>query len=327
MTATAPPPPPPPGPGPGGGQLPPLVRLGEATLVSVAQVDLQGNIWTGVMILAGIFAKGWTTGVFALLGTVSAIVCARLLGADQESITEGLQGFSGCLTGIALVLTLGNHPWTWVLTVFAGAACCLVTAALATLLGGWGITGLTAPFCLVSGAVLLAAPAFTRLTHQGPAAALPTAAQGPTGLSWHDLWHGFFTNIAEVFLLDTWYSGVLMLAGLFLAGLRVGLFTVAASLVAILTAWALGAPASLVSGGIYGYNAVLVGIALGVTFLRPGPAEALYALFGCVVSCVLTAASNGWVAPFGGHTFTWPFIVTTWLLLLAVPAFKQIRRR
>jgi len=229
---------PPPGPAPAGRPLPPPLRLAEATLVSVAQVDLQGNIWTGVLILAGIFAKGWTTGVFALLGTVSAIACAQLLGADRESITEGLQGFSGCLTGIALVLMLGDHPWTWVLTVLAGAACSLVTAALTTLLSGWRITGLTAPFCLVSGAVLLAAPGFTRLTYRGAAAALPTAARGATGLSWHDLWHGFFTGIAQVFLLDTWYSGVLMLAGLFLAGLRVGLFTVAGSL----TGWALGAP-------------------------------------------------------------------------------------
>jgi len=322
MTVAAPPP----GPAPARKPRPPLLGLVESTLVSVAQVDLQGNIWTGLLILAGIFAKGWAAGVFALLGTVAAITCAQLLGADRESITEGLQGFSGCLTGIALVLTLGNHPWTWVLTVLAGAGCSVVTAALATLLGGWRITGLTAPFCLVSGAVLLAAPGFTRLSYQG-AAALPTAARGATGLSWHDLWHGFFTNIAEVFLLDTWYSGALMLAGLFLAGLRVGLFTVAGSLTGILVGWALGAPATQVAGGIYGYNAVLVAIALGATFLSPGRAETGYALFGCVLSCVLTAAFTGWVAPFGGHTFTWPFIVTTWLLLLALPAFGQIRRR
>ncbi|MFF1924166.1 urea transporter, partial [Streptomyces sp. NPDC058221] len=30
--------------------------------------------------------------------------------------------------------------------------------------------------------------------------------------------------------------------------------------------------------------------------------------------------------PFGGHTFTWPFILTTWALMAAVPLLPRLRR-
>jgi urea transporter len=98
----------------------------------------------------------------------------------------------------------------------------------------------------------------------------------------------------------------------------------AGSLVGTLTAWAVGAPGDLVTEGIYGYNAVLVMIALGATFLAPTAINMAYAVVAAIFSTLMTASLAEFFAPFGGHTLTWPFNLTTWAFLAAVPVLHAI---
>ncbi|RPE28999.1 urea transporter [Kitasatospora cineracea] len=295
-----------------------------ASLRGVGQVDLQAQPLTGALILAALWAAGWQVGLFATLGTLIATATAYALDVDRGSIGQGLQGYSGCLTGIALVGSLGHHPATYVLTVVGCAVTTVLTATLATLLAPYRLTPLTAPFCLVSGVMVLGAPSFARIWHGAPApVANPTS--GDTGITFSDLWHAFFTNVSQVFLVNSWYVGLIMLAGLACAGLRVLLAAALGSVAGIVAAWALGAPTAQISSGIYGYNAVLVGIALGAVFLAATPWNAGYALFGAALSTGLTAAITSLFTPFDGHTFTWPFILTTWALLAAVPQLPRLR--
>ncbi|PWS48618.1 urea transporter [Streptomyces sp. ZEA17I] len=296
-----------------------------ASLRGVGQVDLQPLIWTGLLILAALWSAGWKIGLFATLGTLVSTATAYALGVDRSSIAVGLQGYSGCLTGIALVVSLGHHPATYILAVVGAIVCTLLTAALTTLLGPYGLTALTAPFCLVSGVMVLGAPSFSRIWNGAPDP-VPSPTTGDTAITWDDLWHAFFTNVSQVFLVDEWYVGLIMLAGLACAGARVVLSAAAGSVTGIVTAWALGAPTELIRNGIYGYNAVLVAIALGAVFLAGTAANGAYALFGAAVSTGLTASLTSLFKPFGGHTFTWPFILTTWVLMAAVPLLPRLRR-
>ncbi|MEE1742729.1 urea transporter [Streptomyces sp. BE147] len=295
-----------------------------ASVRGVGQVDLQPGAWTGAVILLGLWAAGWETGLFATLGTLISTATAYALGVDRSGIALGLQGYCGCLTGIALVSSLGHHPATYVLAVVGAIMCTLLMAALTTLLAPYGLTALTAPFCLVSGVMVLGAPSFGRIWHGDPAPVSSTTS-GDTALSWDDLWHGFFTNVSQVFLVDDWYVGLIMLVGLALAGVRVVLFAAAGSAVGIFAAWALGAPAELIANGIYGYNAVLVAIAVGAVLLAGTVWNAAYALFGAAATTGLTASLTSLFKPFGGHTFTWPFILTTWVLMAAVPLLPRFR--
>jgi len=295
-----------------------------AAVRGVGQVDLQPVIWTGAFILAGLWVAGWQIGLFATLGTLISTATAYALDVDRSSIALGLQGFSGCLTGIALVTSLGHHPATYVLAVIGAIMCTLLTAALGTLLTPYGLTPLTAPFCLVSGVMVLGAPSFRRLWRGAPRpVASPTT--GDTGISWSDLWHAFFTNVSQIFLVGQWYVGLIMLIGLACAGVRVVLYAAAGSVVGIVAAWALGAPTKLIAEGIYGYNAVLVAIAVGAVMLAGTVWNAAYALFGAAASTGLTASLTSFFKPFGGHTFTWPFILTTWALMAAVPLVPRFR--
>lgn len=296
-----------------------------ASLRGFGQVDLQPGLLTGVAILVALWVSGWQNGLFATLGTMIATATAYALAVERSGIASGLQGYAGCLTGIALVSSLGNHPATYVLTVFGAVMCTLLMAALGTLLKPYGLTPLTAPFCLVSGVMVVGAPSFSRVWHGDPASVASTTT-GETGWTWTSLWHAFFNNISQVFLIDSWYVGLIMLVGLALAGLRVVLYAAAGSVLGIVAAWLLGAPTALIANGIYGYNAVLVAIALGAVFMANTPWNAAYALFGAAVSTGLTASLTSVFKTFGGHTFTWPFILTTWVLLAAVPLLPRLRR-
>ncbi|WNI16189.1 urea transporter [Actinacidiphila sp. ITFR-21] len=295
-----------------------------ASARGVGQVDLQPGAWTGAVILLALWTAGWEIGVFATLGTLVSTMTALALGSDRSGVRQGLQGYCGCLTGIALVTYLGHHVATYVLAVVGAVVCTILMAALSTVLAPTGLTALTAPFCLVSGVMVLGAPDFGRIWHGAPAAVSSTTGGG-TGLSWDDLWHGFFCNVAQVFLVDKWQVGLIMLVGLALAGARVVLFAGAGSIVGMFAAWALGAPTRLIANGIYGYNAVLVAVAVGAVLLAPTPWNAAYALFGAAASTGLTASLTSLFKPFGGHTFTWPFILTAWVLMAAVPRLPRFR--
>lgn len=296
------------------------------TLRGVGQVDLQAKLITGVVITIALFSSGWKAGVFGLLGSAVSTGTSIVLGVDRRKIYYGLESYSGALIGIAAVTFLGLHLSTWLVAISGGIACAILTATLGTLLGTWSIPALTGPFCLVGSAIAIGGPGFERIWHGGPSAALPDVTSGSTSITFGHLVESFFTNVAEIFLIADWWAGLIMLVGLFLASTWVGLMATAGSVIGTLTAWALGAPGEQITQGIYGYNAVLVMIALGATFLARTPINMAYAVVCAIFSTALTATLANFFAPFGGHTLTWPFNLATWAFIAAMPVMTAITR-
>jgi urea transporter len=295
-------------------------------LRGVGQVDFQASVWTSAVILAALWVESWEMGLFATIGAVVSTLTARLLAVRHDDVTQGLMTYCGVLGAIAMVVYLGHHPSTYVMAVSAAVMCTLVTATLNHLLVPVGLRAFTGPFCLVSLVMVLGAPSFERVWHGTPATAVTPATPSSPVVSWTDLWQGFFTNVGQIFFAGTWYVGLIMMVGLFLAGWKVGLFTVVGSVTGLLTAWALGAPAALIGEGIYGYNAVLTALAFGVVLLRPSAWNYGYAVLAAAASTGLTASLSVFFKVFGSHTFTWPFNITTWALLAAVPLLPRITR-
>lgn len=294
------------------------------TVRGIGQVDLQEKLITGAVITVALFSAGWKPGVFGLLGAGVSTATAAVLAVDRERIFHGLEGYCGALIGIAAVTFLGAHFSSWLVAIAGAIACTVITAAMGTVLGSWKLSPLTGPFCVVGSAIAVGAPAFERIWHGGTEAALPSATAGSSSVTVGNLLESFFTNVSEIFLIDKWWAGLIMLIGLALASSVVGMAAAAGSVIGTLTAWLLGAPAELIAEGIYGYNAVLVMIALGATFLARTPINIAYAVVAAIFSTALTASLANFFAPFGGHTLTWPFNLTTWAFLAAVPAFAAV---
>ncbi|MFE2373267.1 urea transporter [Streptomyces sp. NPDC059398] len=293
------------------------LRLGQVQLRGIAQVTLSANPWTGLLFTVALFAEGWRTGVYGLLGAGVSAATAALLGADRGNIVKGLDGYCGCLTGLALLVTFGSSGRTVLLTVLGAAVCPVLSAAAGRIFGRVGLPVLTAPYCLVAGALVTALPT-------APAAAGATARVGGfTTLSAADAGRAFCDNIGQVFFLDKWYAGLILLVGLLITSRAAAVAAAAASALALLTACAAGLPADRIAQGLYGYNGVLCAIALAATFLTLTRWTAGYAALAVVASVPFTAAWEAFTRPSGGSPFTWPFVVTTWLFLAAGPALGR----
>ncbi len=134
-------------------------------------------------------------------------------------------------------------------------------------------------------------------------------------------------GVAQVMFQDNPLSGALFLAaigwGSYAAGVpRIALAGLLAVVVATLTAQWLRVEEAPLRAGLYGYNGVLVGLALAA-FLAPGALMWVYVVLGAAVSVVVMLATANAVRPWGS-ALTFPFVLTTWLLLLATYGFSGL---
>lgn len=296
-----------------------LPALADTVLRGLGQVMFQNNSYAGLLFLLGIACNSLVFAGGALLGTLSSTLAAIVLGADRQTVRNGMFGFNGGLVGIALLGFLDPSPLVWACVVFAAASSTIVMAALLAALAAARLPALTAPFVLTSLCVLLASARFGHLQATGllPPASLPKAAALDGAVTASTLGEGVLTGVGQVFLQDNILSGAVFTLGLFVASRRAGLAALAGSFAGMLVAWGMGAAEPALRAGIFGYNSVLVAIALSGAVLAPGRAATAWALFAALVTPFVTAATAAALEPFGMPALTLPFVLVTWTFLLA----------
>jgi hypothetical protein len=90
-----------------------------------------------------------------------------------------------------------------------------------------------------------------------------------------------------------------------------------------LCALALGESSATIAEGLANYSGVLTAIALSVTFLRSSVASWVYAAIGAAITAVVTLLMTD--ATDAPH-YTWPYILTTWVLLVVATFIPALRR-
>src|SRR5271166_331733 len=135
-------------------------------------------------------------------------------------------------------------------------------------------------------------------------------------------------GVGQVMFQDNPLTGLLFLAavawGSFAAGApEVFVAGILAVVTATLAALWLRVDRPTLNAGLYGYNGVLVGLALA-TFITPGPLLWLYVILGAAVSVVATLGTANALRPFGVAALTFPFVIVTWILLLATYGFSGL---
>lgn len=268
----------------------------------VGQIFLQPNAVTGLLIVAGIAVFSLPMALLVLVGLLVSTAAGAALGRPAD---QGLEGYNGALVGAASWATLGHLGSGVLATVLAAAACPALAALLARVLGQWGrraLPVLTAPFCIASGLVALLAAHL-----HNPAG--PALAVGGGGAGWRFL-RAVLVGISQVVLVESWIGGLLILAGLAVAGWRIAAAGLLGSALGTLAQLALGTSLSTLGHGLWGYSPSLTAIAC-LTLLRRGAATWLLAAVGALVTVAVQAV----LVHTGIPVYTWPFILTTWLLL------------
>ena len=289
----------------------------DTLLRGIAQVMLQNNSYSGLLLLLGLWLNSSLFAAAALLGTLVSTTCALWLGAERTQIRDGLHGYNGTLVAIALVYFLQPTALTWAVVVLACALASVVTLACQTLLQPWRLPALTAPFVLVTLLLVLAIARLGHLhaTHQLPTAALPVAATVEGVVVAATLWQGLLNGVAQVFLQENPVSGALFLLALLVSSRRAALAAAGGALLGLMLAWLLGGAESAMRAGAYGFNSALVVLALE-GWLSVRHKTAWLILAGLVAALVFAALSTA-LAALGVPALTLPFVLVVWLFLLA----------
>ncbi|MDO8339277.1 MAG: urea transporter [Candidatus Burarchaeum sp.] len=272
-------------------------------LKGVGQVMFQGNAITGLFFLLGIFYNSWLIGLGAILGVCSGTVAAHLLKFKEKDIENGLYGFNGVLVGIAIVYFFGLNAVT------AGAV--VVGAVLSTLVMNFMLarkwSPFTFPFVVSAWAVMLA------LSLAGQAKLFMEPVMQTSTI---DVGAILGAGIGQVMFQQNVVTGVIFLLGI-LASSRISAgYAVLGAAIGALVGFGLAVPLAMINAGLFGYNAVLCGIALGGSKWK----SAAYAVIaGALSSLILYAMMMQSVVP----ALTAPFVFATWIVLAVKGRIKQ----
>ncbi|PWJ27487.1 urea transporter [Branchiibius hedensis] len=133
----------------------------------------------------------------------------------------------------------------------------------------------------------------------------------------------------QVMFQDNPVTGLLFLVGITWGALaadqwEVAVGSVVALLIATITAKLLAVDQTAVRQGLYGFNGILVGAAVP-TFLGTNSYMWVYLIVGAAVSTVVMMAIANIGATWGVPALTFPFVLTTWFLVLGAWSFNHIK--
>ncbi|HZG71646.1 MAG TPA: urea transporter, partial [Chondromyces sp.] len=286
-----------------------------ASLKGISQVILIENVMTGFLILIAITIFSYYLGIIALLSAIIGTLVGKLGAADEKIINQGLLGYNSVLTGMALASFL-TGPYMWLVALIGSAVAAIFTAALMHFTKRTEVPILTFPFVILTWFILLASYKLTGIRL--------SSALIPQDLThWKlkiagevNLMDGIFHGIGQVFFLNNTVSGILIFLAVFWAGRKLGLYAVIGNAVAIIIAFLLGGERSLITLGLYGYNAILTILAVSAVFKSEHNRFAF--LSGIISACLtvpITAGLSTYLLPYGLPVLTMPFVLCSWLFL------------
>lgn len=306
----------------------PLSVSVRSTLRGAGQVMFQQSAWTGLLFLAGIFwgayechtpAVAWG----AVAGLVASTVAGMLLNENFDDGIDGLWGFNGILVGCAFPTFMGNTWQMWLALIFCAMLTTWVRHGFNNVMAPWKVNSLTFPFVFCTWLFLLATRYMPGLDGDALSRpALDLAASGASlDMSFGSLVQYWLKGISQVFLIDSWVTGVFFLVGLLICSRAAGIWAAVGSAISLVVAIAYGAPASSISSGLFGFSPVLTAIAIGCTFYSVNWRSAVWAVTATVATVFVQAGMDALMLPYGIATLTGPFCITTWLFLL--PLYKM----
>lgn len=288
------------------------------------QVMFQENAWTGIFFLIGIFWGAYESGTDlvawgALVGLFTSTLTGLALRLPNDDCQRGLSGFNGILVGCAFPTFLGSTLYMWLSLILCAALTTWVRIGFNHVMKPWKVNSLTFPFVFCTWIFLLSARMLQELPIEGLSVPVLEFGNFPTlvfPIRFVDLVVIWLRSISQVFLIDSWVTGLFFLIGLLVSSRWACIWAAVGSAVALLSILLLHGSGIEVAHGLYGFSAVLTAIALGATFYKPGIYSAVWTLVGIVVTVFVQAAVNAWMLPFGLPSLTSPFCLATWLFLL-----------
>lgn len=220
-------------------------------LRSFSQVMFQNSPISGLFFFLGVLINSISMAISMFVAVFCANYFAQKLNYSSEDIENGLYGFNASLVGIAFILFFKLTLWSIVLLIFASFLSVIIFEYMKKNIKNF--KAFTFPFILT---------VWVFLFFKGFLGLESASANIETSTFSYSFFDAIFTNFAQVFFQDYYLSGILFAIGIFLSSKRDFFYALYASLLAIFIAEIFGFLDNEISLGLYGYNAVLVALAL-----------------------------------------------------------------
>jgi urea transporter len=132
-------------------------------------------------------------------------------------------------------------------------------------------------------------------------------------------------GVGQVFFCCNAVTGLIFLSALYVGGVTAGAAATVGVISSTLTAYLLGFPKEDIDAGLYGFNGTLVGPCLFL-FLENSPQLWAYVVLAAMLSSIILAALMKILGPYKIPASTSPFVLTSWIFIVAVYAFDKLSR-
>lgn len=126
-----------------------------ASLKGISQVLLIENAITGLIVLAAISLYFLPLSIVAFASSFIGTVTAKIGGANEKMIAQGLFSFNAALSGLATMLFLdGDHRW--IIALFSAVIASIFTARMMHFTKPFDVPSLTVPYIILTWFLLTA---------------------------------------------------------------------------------------------------------------------------------------------------------------------------
>lgn len=269
------------------------MKITQNILRGIGQVMFQNNVYSGILFLGGIFYNSWLLGLAALFGTIISTATAQILKYPKEDIQNGLYGFNGTLTGIAVLCFFEVNIVTILALILGSALSTLLMKLLQKLTPPF-----TAPFVLISWFLIYSLLFIFNFSLLSSPEATENTINMLTALS---------NSFGQVMLQENVITGLFFLLGILVNNKLMAAYALYAAVLGSLTGWLFLESISSINAGLMGYNAILCAIAL--------TGKKRNDFLWITIAIILSTILNIGLAMTGIITLTAPFVIVTWIIL------------
>lgn len=267
-------------------------------LRSFSQVMFQNSPISGLFFFLGVLINSISMAISMFVAVFFANYFAQKLNYSSEDIENGLYGFNASLVGIAFILFFKLTLWSIVLLIFASFLSVIIFEYMKKNIKSF--KAFTFPFILT---------VWVFLFFQGFLGLESASENIETSTFSYSFFDAIFTNFAQVFFQDYYLSGILFAIGIFFSSKRDFFYTLYASLLAIFIAEIFGFLDNEISLGLYGYNAVLVALAL----INNVNNKKSFLTISFAIICSVFVVKLFFI--FNLIALTFPFVLVSWIFL------------
>jgi urea transporter len=259
----------------------------------VSQVMLQNNAITGLLFLIGIFCNSWAMGVGAILGNLISTTTAYILKFSKDDIENGLYGFNGTLVGIGIFFYAGVNPISVTIVIFGAILSTIIMQKIST-----KFPAFTSPFVVSSWILILIIYIFN---------ISPIFNPPLLQISSLNLFRGISMSFSQVMFQENILTGVIFFIAIFINSRQSAFYALYGALLGCGIALILSFPLSYINIGLWGYNAVLCGIALESIRFK----GFIFATLSIILSVLIYFVFK----ELGIIALTAPFVLSAWIVL------------